>query len=183
VQVRSNACGGVLAMNYYEAIIDIKNGKKIGWKRAEVKKALRAIDKGSKEETIKGLRPDLKQFGGTADITLYKGKNSSRGKGYGVEHSRQKHGGDQFRAAIEAMVDGKFKEFDKKEEKVILSKNKHWAIMRMKKDKKSKSWFLTGYKRKNKKTDASGEGTLNPPLHSASLLSFVLRRLPSSTKV
>jgi hypothetical protein len=72
------------------------------------------------------------------------------------------------------MIDGKYKKYDKAEEKVFLSKNRHLAVVRTTRDGKPKSWFLTGYKKdkKNKKTVASGEGSLNPPLRNASLSFF-----------
>ena len=130
---------------YYQSSYSNKTIKKA----QEVKSALQKIANGSEEETVKDLRDDLEQYGGTNDVTFIFGDNKK-----GIQHIAQKHGIKTLLGVFDSVIDGKITKFVKNKKTVHIEKNGIEAVLSLDEHGNKKTWLLTGW---NKKTSSVEE--------------------------
>lgn len=112
-------------------------------KAQEVKKALQKIANGSEEETVKNLREDLEEYGGTNDVTFVFGNNKK-----GIQHIAQKHGIKTLLKVFDAVIDGEIKKFVENKKTVHIEKDGIEAVLSLDEHGKQKTWLLTGWNNK-----------------------------------
>lgn len=95
---------------------------------------------GKKEITIKNIRTDLEQYGGTNDITLKMGNKDG-----GIKHIVEKHGAKAVEAALFTVAYGRIDYYVEKDNKVVLRNNKDIAILALDDNGEKKSWIITAY--------------------------------------
>lgn len=132
-----------------------KNGKPVGKvgekisrhenvqtiRKNKVLKALEQISNGLDQVTIPLLRDDLEQYGGTNDVTIYKGT-----KKYGLEHIKKRHGEEDIKPVLEAVANGKIVHYNPVKKTVTIQKGEYEAILSLVWKDEKKTWLLTGYK-------------------------------------
>lgn len=126
--------------------------QKTSKKAKEVISALKKIADGSEEETVKDLRNDLNEYGGTNDITFIFGDDKK-----GIKHIAQKHGKKTLLKVFDTVVDGKVLRFVPNKKTVILSKGNYEAVLSLDENGKKKTWLLSGWNTKEKSSDVVGE--------------------------
>lgn len=110
-------------------------------KAREVKSALQKIVDGAEEATVKDLRDDLEQYGGTNDVTFIYGDEKK-----GLFHIANKHGGIKtLLKVLDTVVDGKITDFTEKNKTIHLIKDGYEAILSLDEHGKKKTWLLTGF--------------------------------------
>ena len=110
-------------------------------KAKEVKNALQKIADGAEEATVKDLRDDLEQYGGTNDVTFIYGDEKK-----GLFHIADKHGGIKtLLKVLDTVVDGKITDFTEKNKTIHLIKDGYEAILSLDEYGKKKTWLLTGF--------------------------------------
>lgn len=109
-------------------------------KAQEVKKALQKIADGSEEETVKDLRDDLEQFGGSNDVTFIFGDDKK-----GIRHIAQRHGIKALLGVFDSVIDGKITKFVKGKQTVHIEKNGFEAVLSLNENGNKKTWLLTGW--------------------------------------
>ena len=106
----------------------------------EVVNALKKIVNGSEEETVKNLRNDLGQYGGTNDITFVFGNNKK-----GIQHIAQKHGNKTLLNVIDTVINGNIKRFVQGNKTVIIGKDNYEAVLSLDEYGNQKTWLLSGW--------------------------------------
>ncbi len=140
-QIKSTSNRGTFSKDnpdifYQSGVADITRQK-----AREVKSALQKIADGAEEATVKDLRDDLEQYGGTNDVTFIYGDEKK-----GLFHIADKHGGVKtLLKVLDTVVDGKITEFTDKNKTVHLMKNGYEAILSLDEHGKKKTWLLTGF--------------------------------------
>ncbi len=139
-QIKSVYNRGTFDLNndniYYQGQISLETVRKA----REVKAALERIASGSAEETVKNLRNDLEQYGGTNDVTFVFGDEKK-----GIRHIAEKHGVKTLLKVFDAVVDGDVSKFVKGKKTVHLSKDGVEAILSLDENGNKKTWLLTGF--------------------------------------
>ncbi len=103
-------------------------------------KSLQEIVNGAEEATVKDLRNDLTQYGGTNDITFVWGNKKK-----GIVHIATDHSVDVLPKVIDTVIDGKITHFTKKNKTVHLMKNGIEAVLSLDEHGNTKTWLLTGW--------------------------------------
>lgn len=156
-------------------------------KAREVKSALQKIADGAEEATVKDLRDDLEQYGGTNDVTFIYGDEKK-----GLFHIADKHGGIKtLLKVLDAVVDGKVVRHSKGNKTVVLSKGDYEAVLSLDENGKKKTWLLTGFDTKispdaERQVRANLKATQQEPILSRQLLGAGLNEFnisPSETNV
>ncbi len=134
---------------------------------------LQEIVNGAEEATVKDLRNDLTQYGGTNDITFMFGD-----KDKGLAHIVHRHGIDVLPKVIDAVIDGKITK-GVPNKSVEIEKNGVRAILLLKEFNNVKSWLITGYDLsvkpdENGKFYSTPDSTQTRPTFSRSDLGAVL---------
>lgn len=102
--------------------------------------------KGQEEITVKNVRTDLEQYGGTNDITLKMGTNDPKtNKGSGIRHIVGKHGIEALKNAWYTIVYGRIKYYSKNDNKIRLRNNNDIAILALDDKGAKKTWIITAY--------------------------------------
>lgn len=102
---------------------------------------MQEIVNGAEEATVKDLRNDLEQYGGTNDVTFIYGDEKK-----GLFHIADKHGGIKtLLKVLDTVVDGNITEFTEKNKTVHLMKGGIEAILSLDEHGKKKTWLLTGF--------------------------------------
>ena len=125
---------------------------KTSQKAKEVVNALKKIADGSEEETVKDLRNDLEQYGGTNDVTFVFGNDKK-----GIKHIAQKHGAKTLLKVFDTVVDGKVLRYVPNKKTVVLSKSDYEAVLSLDENGNKKTWLLSGWKTKEKSSGVSRE--------------------------
>ena len=112
--------------------------------------ALEEIIAGKDEAVISGLRPDLVQFGGTADVHLVWGD-----AGKGLRHIGEARGADVLAGVLQAVVRGTVGRVTPTKKTVALEHGGFTALMSLDEHGNRKSWLLTGWE--EGKPDAAGK--------------------------
>ncbi len=136
---------------YYQGAIS----KKTSQKAREVLNALQKIANGSEEETVKNLRKDLEQYGGTNDVTFIFGNNKK-----GIQHIAQKHGAKTLLKVFDTVIDGNVIRYSDKKKTVIIGKDNYEAVLSLDENGNKKTWLLSGWdvtKSKEKSSDVNSE--------------------------
>ena len=132
-----------------------KISSKTSQKAREVLSALQKIANGSEEETVKNLRDDLDQYGGTNDVTFIYGNHKK-----GIQHIAEKHGAKTLLKVFDTVVDGKIKRFVAPKKTVIIGKGNYEAVLSLDENGNKKTWLLSGWDITNenkKSSDVNGE--------------------------
>ena len=144
------------SVNSKSIIADLINknnpAQKVSQKAKEVVNALRKIADGSEEETVKDLRNDLEQYGGTNDVTFVFGNDKK-----GIKHIAQKHGSKTLLKVFDTVVDGKVLRYVPGKKTVVLSKGDYEAVLSLDENGNKKTWLLSGWNTKEKSSDVSSE--------------------------
>lgn len=120
-------------------------------KKFEIRTAIQKIKDGEETEiTIKDIREDLAQYGGTNDITFLKGNEKG-----GIKHINTDHK-DDFDGVINTIVKGKITSVVP-ERKVYIETKDYLALLSLDYFGKKKTWLLTGYKK-----DEDNKNRLSP---------------------
>lgn len=125
---------------------------KTSQKAKEVVNALKKIADGSEEETVKDLRNDLEQYGGTNDVTFVFGNDKK-----GIKHIAQKHGAKTLLKVFDTVVDGKVLRYVPNKKTVVLSKSDYEAVLSLDENGNKKTWLLSGWNTKEKSSGVSRE--------------------------
>lgn len=107
--------------------------------------AYKQIQKGAKKVQISNLRNDLKEYGGSNNITIYKGIALQKHKGFGLEHIADKHGNKAVYEVLNAVANGQIVRYIKSNQTVAIQHNGYEAILSLREEKRQKTWLLTGY--------------------------------------
>lgn len=107
--------------------------------------AYKQIQKGAKKVQISNLRNDLKEYGGSNNITIDKGIALPKHKGYGLEHIADKHGNKAVYEVLNAVANGQIVRYIKSNQTVAIQHNGYEAILSLREGKRQKTWLLTGY--------------------------------------
>ena len=140
-------------------------------KAREVKSALQKIADGAEEATVKDLRDDLEQYGGTNDVTFIYGDEKK-----GLFHIADKHGGIKtLLKVLDAVVDGKVVRHSEGNKTVVLSKGDYDAVLSLDENGKKKTWLLTGFDTKispdaERQVRANLKATQQEPILSRQML-------------
>lgn len=101
---------------------------------------------GKEEITVKNVRTDLEQYGGTNDITLKMGTNNPKtNKGKGIRHIVGKHGIEALKNAWYTIVYGKIERYIEKNKRIILKNNEDIAVLALDDNGVKKTWVVTAY--------------------------------------
>lgn len=136
---------------YFQSMISPKTSQKA----REVLAALQKIADGSDEETVKNLRDDLEQYGGTNDVTFIFGNDKK-----GIKHIAQRHGKKTLLKVFDTVIDGEIKRYTANKKTVILSKGNYEAVLSLDENGNKKTWLLSGWditQKKEKSSDVNGE--------------------------
>ncbi len=171
-----------------------QEGHALKVKRDAVRNAILKINKGAHEATVKNLRNDLEQFGGTNNVTFIRG-NKKKGLEHIIQNGREHYLGAILDTVIEGRID---KEYTPRGgEKVRLILGKYRAILVL----EDKTWLLTGWDetsdpaeekaahgKKELAKDANGQWHTKPNLrtqdifHSSSVGAFASKSCTSDRK-
>lgn len=111
-----------------------------------VKNAIENIIKGDSDEIIvDNVRNDLEQYGGTNNIAFL--KETKKG---GIAHLDDKHSKD-IDGVVDALVNAPITRYVK-DRKVFIENDEYKVILSLDYFGTKKTWFLTGYKKDNKKS-------------------------------
>ena len=124
---------------------------KTSQKAREVLTALQKIANGSEEETVKNLRDDLEQYGGTNDVTFVFGDDKK-----GIKHIAQEHGKKILLKVFDTVIDGDIKRYVEKKKTIILGKGNYEAVLSLDEHGKKKTWLLSGWDITEPKKKSSG---------------------------
>jgi hypothetical protein len=108
----------------------------------EVSNAIFEIAKGKESATAKNIRPDLKKWGGTGDVSFMWGNEKE-----GLYHIGYRRGADTVTNVILAVLNGNISGYWEKKNRVTLSYNGYDAILILNKDGTKTNWLLTGWKK------------------------------------
>lgn len=133
----------------YETYLKIQKAK-------EVFSALQKIANGSEEETVKNLRNDLEEYGGTNDVTFVFGNNKK-----GIIHITKKHGIKTLFKVFDAVIDGEVLRYVSNKKTVIIKKNNIEATLSLDENGNKKTWLLSGWDTKIS-PDEEGQFSANP---------------------
>jgi hypothetical protein len=122
----------------------------IASKIADVRDAINSIAAGAEESTVKGLRPDLVEYGGTPDVTFIYGDKKK-----GLYHIGNKRGAGIVHEVIATVINGKISRYTPRNKTVVLSKGNYEAVLSLDEHGNKKTWLLTGWAKE--KPDATGE--------------------------
>lgn len=95
---------------------------------------------GKEEITVKDVRTDLEQYGGTNDITLKRGNESG-----GIKHIVAKHGVEALKNAWITIAYGRIEHYSKADNKIRLRNNNNIAILALDDSGVKKTWVITAY--------------------------------------
>lgn len=137
-----------ITRTFYQEAISPKTSQKA----KEVVNALKKIADGSEEETVKDLRNDLEQYGGTNDVTFVFGNDKK-----GIKHIAQKHGAKTLLKVFDTVVDGKVLRYVPNKKTVVLSKGDYEAVLSLDENGNKKTWLLSGWNTKEKSSGVSRE--------------------------
>lgn len=137
-----------ITRTFYQAAISPKTSQKA----KDVVNALKKIADGSEEETVKNLRNDLEQYGGTNDITFVFGNDKK-----GIKHIAQKHGVKTLLKVFDTVVDGDVLRYVPNKKTVVLSKGDYEAVLSLDENGNKKTWLLSGWNTKEKSSGVSSE--------------------------
>ena len=129
-----------IAKNVNNPLYQYQLASKTMQKAREVKAALERIASGSSEETVRNLRNDLEQYGGTNDVTFVFGDEKK-----GIKHIAERHGTKTLLAVFDAVVDGDISKFVKGKKTIHLSKGSVEAVLSLDENGNKKTWLLTGF--------------------------------------
>jgi hypothetical protein len=115
-----------------------------------VKTTIRKIANGADEATAKGLRPDLKRYGGTDDVTFVWGDEKK-----GLFHIGFRRGADVVANVVKAVVNGEVTRYDANKKTVTVALDGYEAILSLDRHGDVYTWLLTGWKTGT--PDATGE--------------------------
>ncbi|MDO4184624.1 MAG: hypothetical protein Q4D11_05250 [Rhodospirillales bacterium] len=102
---------------------------------------MQKIVDGAEEATVKNLRNDLEQYGGTNDVTFIYGDEKK-----GLFHIADKHGGIKtLLKVLDTVVDGNITNYTAKNKTVHIMKNGIEAILSLDEHGNKKTWLLTGF--------------------------------------
>lgn len=135
-------------------------------------KALQKIANEAEESTVKNLRDDLSQYGGTNDVTFVFGDKKK-----GIAHIVDSHGVDVLPQVFDTVIDGKIQRHVAGNKTVILEKNGYEAVLSLDEHGKTKTWLLSGWKISTGETSevsATSSPTQDRPTFSRSELGAVL---------
>ncbi|MEA4834958.1 MAG: hypothetical protein VB133_07485 [Anaeromusa sp.] len=118
-------------------------------KVGKVFEGVRKIAGGAEAFTAQQLRPDLEQYGGSADVSFIWGDNKK-----GIQHIGNKRGAETVLHVIEAVVNGQVVRHSETKKTVVIEHNGFEAVLSLDENGEQKTWLLTGW-HKNK-PDASG---------------------------
>ena len=104
-----------------------------GSRRDKVEDAMREIANGRPEATVRGLRNDLEQYGGTNDVTIMRGDDKK-----GLIHIEQRHGIASVAPVLEAVANGKITRFVEGNKTVHIDKDGYRAILSLEEHGKKK---------------------------------------------
>ncbi|PTR05689.1 MULTISPECIES: hypothetical protein [unclassified Novosphingobium] len=131
---------------------------------ARIESVAHAIDElssGSSEAVVHDLRPDLKQFGGDADVHLVMGDNKK-----GIAHILAQRSPDVLGNVLRAVAIGTDVSYQEAKRTVRISHNGYTAVLSLDEHGKTKTWLLTGWE--DDRPDAKGKvGTKSPATQDA----------------
>ncbi len=140
-------------------------------RREKVEDAMLEIANGKSEATMPGLRHDLKQYGGTNDVTIIKGDNKK-----GLIHIEARHGRACIAPVLEAVANGEITRFVNGNKTVHIDKDGYRAVLSLEEHGKKKTWLLTGYdivgeEKKNIAGDSGKVSARHASTHAGPILS------------
>lgn len=185
-QIKSTSNRGTYSESdniYYQSNLSSKTRVKA----REVKNALQEIANGAEEATVKDLRNDLDQYGGTNDVTFVYGDAKK-----GLFHIADKHGGMKtLLKVLDAVVDGNVARYSNTKKTVVVEKDGYEAVLSLDENGNKKTWLLTGWNTKispdaEREFSATLKATQQEPTFSRQLLGAGLNDIsitPNSEKV
>ena len=120
------------------------------WRYQEVAKAFSEIVNGAEEATVRNLRSDLEEYGGTPDVTFIWGDDKK-----GLLHIGSRRGSAVVQKVIDAVVTGEITKHVPGKKTVHLERDGYEAVLSLDEHGEKKTWLLTGWK--IKEPDVSGE--------------------------
>ena len=106
-----------------------------------VENAMLELENGKSEATVKGLRNDLEQYGGSNDVTFIAGDRQK-----GLEHIAYRHGHSVIANVLDAVANGKLEKYVPAKKTAHIRKDGYEAVLSLDEHGKKKTWLLTGYK-------------------------------------
>ncbi|MDR0645816.1 MAG: hypothetical protein LBG46_02215 [Elusimicrobiota bacterium] len=148
-QIKSVDNRGTFDPNNPNIFFQSKNNKD---RTREVLKAFSDIAAGSSEATIKDLRDDIAQYGGSNDIAFIYGDEKK-----GLYHIAQRHGLDTLSKVIDAVINGEIDRFVEGNKTLHIVKDGYDAVLSLDENGQRKTWLLTGFEINNKTAGEKGE--------------------------
>ena len=187
IKIKSTTNRGTFSKENPDIYYQSELADKTKQKAREVKSALQKIADGAEEATVKNLRDDLEQYGGTNDVTFIYGDENK-----GLFHIADKHGGIKtLLKVLDAVVDGNIIRYSAGNKTIVVSKGDYEAVLSLDENGKKKTWLLTGFNTKvspdaERQVRANLKATQHEPILSRQVLGAELDKFniaPSSSDV